>query len=546
MNTPLRRTARNCASVFLAVLTTACLNDHAVAPGPNDDGSPTVRLGLHATILGATAGQTVRISAYYVRADGTQVPLVNTPTAVSVTPGVPQQVAVVVRIGPCLADPQHASGTSSGCEVGINLALDEDGTIIDEQSSPPTLPLQPGTTTTVPAITFTRVAQVTLGDTSVLRQGESRTLRASAKDPQGNALTSREFRWSSDNPGVLSINAATGAVTAVAPGSVRITATTGVRTGTATVRVIRRVTGVVLGPVTPPPVVAATTLALVATAKANNGVDAGDLADRTVTRSVVNPAGATRTANISPDGTFTGVYPGDADVTVSIDGLTATLRLRVNAARVAIQASNTIAFVGDTMPLTAKVFAADNSVLPNVPLTWDTSDPTVATVDASGVVKVVGPGLATITVTGGGASDSAPIHVATAALSVEPNRIELLTGETSQLSAGNAIGPVTWETSDAAVATVSSTGLVTAHEPGTAVIRASAVSDFGTQRGTATIIVKAATQAVPPDSGDIYESEPMPFAATARDSGGGVLDASITSASGSPQLPPATRPSSRQ
>jgi len=174
MTTNLRRTARHCASAFLAALATACLNDRAVAPGPNDDGSPSVRLGLHATIIGAAAGQTVRISAYYVRVDGTHVPLVNTPTAVSVTPGVPQQVAVLVRIGPCLADPQHATGTSNGCEVGIDLALEEDGTIIDEQSSPPTPSLRPGTTTTVPPITFTRVAQVTLGGTAVLRQGESR------------------------------------------------------------------------------------------------------------------------------------------------------------------------------------------------------------------------------------------------------------------------------------------------------------------------------------------------------------------------------------
>lgn len=546
MTTNLRRTARHCASAFLAVLATSCLNDRAVAPGPNDDGSPSVRLGLHATIIGAAAGQTVRISAYYVRVDGTHVPLVNTPTAVSVTPGVPQQVAVLVRIGPCLADPQHATGTSNGCEVGIDLALEEDGTIIDEQSSPPTPSLRPGTTTTVPPITFTRVAQVTLGGTAVLRQGESRTLTASAKDPQGNAIAARAFKWLSDNPGVLSINATTGAVTAVAPGSARITATTGVRSGTATVRVIRRVATVVLGPATPPPVRAATTLALVATARADNGVDAGDLADRTITWSVVNPAGPTRTANISPTGTLTGVYPGDADVTVSIDGLTATLRLRVIAARVVIQSPNTAALVGGTMPLTANVLAADNAVLPNVPVTWTTSDPTVASVDVNGVLRGVGPGLATITATGGGASGNASIHVTTATLFVEPTASEVLPGETRQLSAGNAIGPVTWETSDAAVATVSSTGLVTAREPGTAVITASAVSIFGTQRGTATIIVKAATPPSTTESGETYESETVPFTATARDSKGAVLDVSITSASENPQLAPATRPSPRQ
>ena len=34
-----------------------------------------------------------------------------------------------------------------------------------------------------------------------------------------------------------------------------------------------------------------------------------------------NPAGSTRTATVSATGLVTGVYPGNANVTVSIDGI---------------------------------------------------------------------------------------------------------------------------------------------------------------------------------------------------------------------------------
>ena len=149
MSATLRRAFTRGAAT-LALLSTACLDDRPV--GPNDDArGPAVRLGFQATILGAAAGQTVHIRAFYLRLDGTDVTLENAPTEVSVTPGVPQQVAVVVRIAQCLADPQHTGGSPKACEVGIDLTLeDEDGTVIDEQTSAPTQALPPGSRTAPP------------------------------------------------------------------------------------------------------------------------------------------------------------------------------------------------------------------------------------------------------------------------------------------------------------------------------------------------------------------------------------------------------------
>src|SRR4029450_5922592 len=96
-------------------------------------------------------------------------------------------------------------------------------------------------------------------------------------------------------------------------GSEKVRATAGTRSASATVKVIRRVSTVVLNP-DPASVVAARTLQLVAVPKATDGTDAGELADRDIRWSVVNPAGSAPAATVSATGLVTGVDPGNAGV----------------------------------------------------------------------------------------------------------------------------------------------------------------------------------------------------------------------------------------
>ena len=533
------RRAFSFAGAGLALLSNGCLDDRAVAPQPNDANAP-VRIGFNATILQAAAGQTVRIRAYYSRTDGTDVTLPNSPTEVSVTPGVPQTVGVVVRIATCLADTQRATPATNTCQVGIQLTLeDENGIPIDEQTSPPPQPLPPGGTTTIGTpITFAPVAAVSIGAIPTMREGESRTFTASATDAQGNVIPSRTFKWTSDNPAVLTVNAGTGAATAVAFGSARVTAVTGVKSATTTVQVIRRVTSVSIAPNPAPPVPAAGTVSLVASAKAANGADAGDLAARTIVWSVVNPAGGAPTATVSPTGIVTGLLLGDADVTVSIDGVTSTVRLRVTAARVAIETPPTLMLVGTTFPLRATVLDAKSAPIANVPVTWSTSTPSVATVSANGVVTAIGNGLATITATGGGASGTAQIHVTSARMDVQPSTAQVGVGKTLQVTPVAPLGPVTWETSNPAVATVSSTGLVTGRSPGNVLIWATALSPFAAHLGTATLVVTENSIELSPASAVLYPGETLRFTATVRDRNGATLNVPITWTSDSPQLAP--------
>ncbi|MEA2762937.1 MAG: serine protease [Gemmatimonadaceae bacterium] len=79
-----------------------------------------------------------------------------------------------------------------------------------------------------------------------------------------------------------------------------------------------------------------------------------------------------------------------------------------------------------------------------------------------------------------GCSDNSPsVGPSAGLLQVDPPFAGVDQGTTQQLTAnlnGTAV-PVTWATSDASVATVSSTGLVTGVAPGTAAVTATAVSD---------------------------------------------------------------------
>ncbi|HEY5415016.1 MAG TPA: Ig-like domain-containing protein [Gemmatimonadaceae bacterium] len=529
----LRRRLVAQVATFAAVLATACLDDRPVEPNDTATG-PTVRLGLNATINNAQAGQTVRIRAFYRRKNETDVTLPSSPTSVDVTPGVPKTVAVVVRIADCLADPQQLGGSSTQCAVGITLTLlDEDGTPIDEQTTPPTPPLPPGSSTTLTEIVFAPVTSVAFDAVPVFRVGDVRTLIAKALDAQGRAMTTRKIKWSSDSPNILTIDATTGSVTAVAVGSAKVTATAGTRSATATVKVIRRVASVALSPNPAPPLIAANSLTLVLSAKAADGTDAGDIGDRDVAWSVVNPDGPKRTANVSTSGTVTGVYPGNADVTVSVDGVTKTLRVVVTAAGLRIQAP-AVVYAGTKASLTATVVDAKNAPLANVPVQWSTANPSVATIDANGVLTAVAAGATQVTATAGASSATATVRVIRRVSSIvmSPDPASVVVARTLQLVAvpkaadGSDAGDladraISWSVANTAGttrATVSATGLVTGVYPGNADVT---VSIDGVTKTLRVLVTAAGLSIVSPSV--VYVGANASLTATAVDANGAVL-----------------------
>lgn len=82
------------------------------------------------------------------------------------------------------------------------------------------------------------VASVTVTPASTtLGVGAAQSLTATLRDSYNNVLTGRAVAWSSDAPGVATVNASTGVVTGVAYGSATITATSEGQSGSASVTV---------------------------------------------------------------------------------------------------------------------------------------------------------------------------------------------------------------------------------------------------------------------------------------------------------------------
>lgn len=153
-------------------------------------------------------------------------------------------------------------------------------------------------------------------------------------------------------------------------------------------------------------------------------------------------------------------------------------------------------FVGATFQLQATVTSDDV-----VPVSWSSSDETVARVDENGNVEALSQGSATITATADGASDECFVLVGAlveaGSLTIDRESLIMDVGQRSVLRA--TVTPVTasvlWISSDSSVVQVTTDGSLTALNAGTAVI--TAIS--GTFSDTCTVLVRAAEESDCPD-----------------------------------------------
>jgi len=139
-------------------------------------------------------------------------------------------------------------------------------------------------------------------------------------------------------------------------------------------------------------------------------------------------------------------------------------------------------------------------------VTWSTGSASVASITTAGVVTGVAPGQTVVIASAGGKQGQQSITVLAplpvASVTVAPSAPSLVVGGTQQLTATtlDANGAtltgrtITWTTSDATKATVSSTGLVTAAAVGTATITATSEGKLGT--AAVTVTAGAATKLV--------------------------------------------------
>ena len=167
--------------------------------------------------------------------------------------------------------------------------------------------------------------------------------------------------------------------------------------------------------------------------------------------------------------------------------------------------SSVLAALGDTVRLAATVLDQTGQVMASAAVIWSSSDASVATVENMGLVTATGNGSASVTAVSGAATASAQVRVEqmAAEIRVSPAADTLRAeGDTLQLLAeafdsnGNAVAgqAFVWSSSDAAVATVDATGLVTAMGQGSAEITAAVTATGVAGTVTLTVLTGAASR----------------------------------------------------
>ncbi|MEX2156222.1 MAG: Ig-like domain-containing protein [Gemmatimonadales bacterium] len=342
-------------------------------------------------------------------------------------------------------------------------------------------------------VTIVPVASVTVSpSTAGVYVGGTVQLTATPQDSAGNPLTGRAVTWSSSDPSKATVSS-NGLVDGVAVGSATVTAMSEAKTGTSAITVsLVPVAAVTVTPASASVIVGGT-VQLTATPQDSAG---NQLSGRAVTWS----SSDTTKAKVNGSGLVTGIAVGAATITATSEGKSGTSSITVTlvpVASVTVTPASAGIYVGGTVQLTATPKDSAGTSLTGRVVTWSSSDTTKAKVNGSGLVTGVAAGSATITATCEGKNGTASITVTlvpVASVTVTPASASIEVAGTVQLtatpkdSAGNALTgrAVTWSTNAPAVATVSSSGLVTGIAAGSATITATSEGKSGTSSITVT------------------------------------------------------------
>jgi uncharacterized protein YjdB len=418
--------------------------------------------------------------------------------------------------------PSIATVSNSGVVTGVALGSTQVAASVNGKSGTATITVQ-----------RTPVASVVVTPPNVdATPGVRAQLSATTYDAAQNPLSGRAITWSTSNAAVATVDAS-GMMTAVSAGSATITATCEGKNGTATVTVTQAPVATVT--VTPNPLTISVgqQTQLVATLK---DAAANVLNGRSVTWSSSN----TGVATVSTQGVLTGVAMGSTTITATSEGKSGTTSVtvpQVPVGSVTVAPTSAIIRTSKTATFTATVTDSVGNVVTNRPVAWSSSNTTIATVNA-GVVTGVSVGTATITATAESKNGTAtinvmPIPVATVVLS--PLTKTLLVTQTFPFSvtvtdsAGNVVTDrvVTWGSSNTAVATVSTSGVVTAVAAGTATITATSEGKSGSATLTVNPVPVSSVTITPLSPDTVFVGYTTQLAAVTKDSAGNVLTGRI-------------------
>lgn len=361
-----------------------------------------------------------------------------------------------------------------------------------------------------------------------LLQGEDSVMNAEVRSTNGNLVPDRRVFWASSTPSVATVSQA-GIVSAITPGTTRIAASAGGKSGLIQVTV------------SPPPV------SVVRVTPSSSGVGVGSTltlradaleasGDTSLGRPIVWRSSSTTVASVNALGTVQGMTPGTVSISATVAGVTGTAVIAVQAlavARVAVAPTTASMQVGRSVPLTATLFGASGAAITGRFVTWTSSASAVATVSSTGVVTGLSAGTATITASSEGRTATASITVTpvpVAAVSVVPATLTVGIGKAAPLvvlpvdSSGSLLGgrTATWVSAAPTIATVSPTGVVTGVAVGSARITAT-VEGKAANATVAVTTVPVARVTVTPATISINRGQTFQLTAATLDASGAPL-----------------------
>jgi uncharacterized protein YjdB len=373
--------------------------------------------------------------------------------------------------------------------------------------------------------------------------GASASLTVEVRDAGGNALTGRKVVWASKDVTVATVSGS-GVVSGVSPGTVQVAATAEGKSAIVDVTVNPKAVATIrLTPSGDQQLLVGQTQQISAQPL---DADGNPLPGRSVTWSSSSAA----IASVSATGLITAVATGGAVITAASEGKTAVVAVTVSSvpiASITVTPTTDTVVVSQTLQLTATAKDALGAVLTGRAIAWSSSDASKATVSSTGLVTGVSQGAVTITASSEGKTGTSSITVnpkPVGAVILSPSQVSVEVGSTKQLTAqvtddqGNVLTgrPISFSSSNAAVATVSSGGLITAVAIGTATITATSEGKTGTADVTV-IPVPVASVEVAPTTADLTVGQTAQFVAVAKDAKGNVLTGrAIAWSSGAPSV----------
>jgi len=372
---------------------------------------------------------------------------------------------------------------------------------------------------------------------ALLDPGDTQQLQVTAYFlDHSTADVTDESAYSTTDSAVAFSDAA-GLVTALAPGNAVITAAYGGLSDTCQVQVLAPT--LVSIEVTP----ASLELEISDSAQLTVTAFYSDGSDSDVTSLCIYQSTDESVATVSAGGLVGAVAGGNATIRATYGDLTDTCSVAVDQPELIslrVEPQNASLDIDDTVQLTVWATYSDNSVVDvTTQSSFRTSDFDVASVSAAGLVTAEGQGLATVTASFDTLEDGCQVQVnppVLVAVEVFPANVAMNIDDTVNLfvratysdgSTDNLTLQAGYDSSDPLVASVDSTGLVTAKSSGTATITASygGFSDDCQVRVNAPNVVSIDVE---PESADLTIGGSVRLVVWANYSDGGRIDVTIS------------------